>query len=112
PAGALPLALAWQRDQHVGTAGLAQAVARGRACARRGIAGPGAELDRPGLAGAAAGARPARGLSVARREARHSADPGAVATGHAGPPGGLGSMSVGIHTDGACLGNPGPGGWA
>ncbi|MCW5581286.1 MAG: ribonuclease HI, partial [Luteimonas sp.] len=21
-------------------------------------------------------------------------------------------MSVGIHTDGACLGNPGPGGWA
>src|SRR5690606_9185853 len=61
---------------------------------------------------AAARPRPARGLSAARREARHPADTGAVTAGAAAAAGRLGGMSVGIHTDGACLGNPGPGGWA
>src|SRR5690606_14573963 len=64
-------------------------------------------------------ARLARRMDVAGGKARVAADPGAPARAAAHRQRSAGGMTVAeaakqveIHTDGACLGNPGPGGWA
>src|SRR5690606_19557611 len=112
PACTLPLALARKRGQRVGTAGLAPAPAPGRAGARSRVPGPGTGLVAAVVACAPAGRGAARGLPAARGEAGAAAHPGPAAArpvhGHRRD----GMSGVEIHTDGACLGNPGAGGWA
>src|SRR5690606_32114364 len=116
---ALSLALGRERPGGVRAAALAAPPARGRAGAGPGLARPGPALasgqrerwpPRPG---------PACRLDAARGEARVAAHPGAPARAVAHRRRGPGGMTVAetakqveIHTDGACLGNPGPGGWA
>src|SRR5690606_33065680 len=109
---AIPLALARQRLQRLRTPVLAPPPARGRAGARAGVAGPRPGMVAAGLAPAAAGPGAARGLPAAGGEACDSPDPGAPAPGGVDGQGRGGMSEVVVHTDGACLGNPGPGGWA
>src|SRR5690606_21522848 len=86
--------------------------------------GPGVARARPALAAGVRPRRPAwpgtaRGLVAARRETGVAAHPRTQprATAHRKwSPRRMnqeaGAKLVEIHTDGACLGNPGPGGWA
>src|SRR5690606_13863577 len=93
--------------------GVATPAARGRAGARARLAGPGPRLAGARRPRAAGRSGPARGLRDPRREARLAGDAGPPACAAADARRNPRRMKqVEIHTDGACLGNPGPGGWA
>src|SRR5690606_39141252 len=114
PALALALALGRAWRALVRADALAPAVACRRAGPRAGVAGGGSALAGRVRGRTAARPRDPRGLAAARGKAAAAADPGAPARAAAyrrrGP--GRVSKQVEVHTDGACLGNPGPGGWA